>query len=113
VVSRRSFLAAAGSVTAATALSPFSPLASRAAAAGVSLPVKLTNNSGQNTVYAYISGTDSSGWPVFVSPNGALNRLPNPSSPVTPIADYSIALGASGSAGTTVNLTNYIIGGQV
>lgn len=113
MVSRRSFLAAAGSVTAATALGPFSPSAPTAAAAGVSLPVKLANNSGHDTVYAYISGTDSSGWPVFVSANGALNRLPNPSSPVTPIADYSIALGASGSAGTTVNLTDYVIGGRV
>jgi hypothetical protein len=75
--------------------------------------VKLANNSGHDTVYAYISGTDSSGWPVFVSANGALNRLPNPSSPVTPIADYSIALGASGSAAKTVTLTDYIIGGRV
>ncbi|MFF9126498.1 beta-1,3-glucanase family protein [Streptomyces sp. NPDC014889] len=116
MVSRRSFLAAAGAVTGAAALSPFSPvspLTSSAAAAGVSLPVKLANNSGHDTVYAYISGTDSSGLPVFVSANGALNRLPNPSSPVTPIADYSIALGASGSAAKTVTLTDYIIGGRV
>ncbi|MGW4564811.1 twin-arginine translocation signal domain-containing protein [Streptomyces sp. NPDC004561] len=55
VVSRRSFLAAAGATTAAAALSPFSPLASTATAAGVSLPVKLANNSGHDTVYAYIS----------------------------------------------------------
>ncbi|MEU6271937.1 beta-1,3-glucanase family protein [Streptomyces populi] len=116
MVSRRSFLARAVAVTGTAALSPFSPvspLTSTAAAAGVSLPVKLANNSGQDTVYAYISGTDSSGWPVFVSANGALNRLPSPSSPVTPIADYSIALGASGSAAKTVTLTDYIIGGRV
>ncbi|MFJ8272054.1 beta-1,3-glucanase family protein [Streptomyces sp. NPDC094154] len=116
MVSRRSFLAAAGAVTGAAALSlfsPFSPMTSTAAAAGVSLPVKLANNSGHDTVYAYISGTDSSGWPVFVSANGVLNRLPNPSSPVTPIADYSIALGPSGSAAKTVTLTDYIIGGRV
>ncbi len=75
--------------------------------------MKLANNSGHDNVYAYISGSDSSGWPVFVSANGALNRLPNPSSPVTPIADYSIPLGASGSAGTTVNLNDYVIGGRV
>ncbi|MET8099233.1 beta-1,3-glucanase family protein [Streptomyces sp. NPDC005236] len=116
MVSRRSFLSGAVAVAGTAALSPFSPvspLTSTAAAAGVSLPVKLANNSGQNTVYAYISGTDSSGWPVFVSANGTLNRLPNPSSAVTPIADYSIPLGASGSAATTVNLTNYVIGGRV
>ncbi|MEU6537165.1 beta-1,3-glucanase family protein [Streptomyces sp. NPDC047000] len=116
MVSRRSFLAAAGAVTGAAALSPFSPispLASTASAAGTTLPVKLANNSGSDTVYAYISGTDTSGWPVFVSANGTLNRLPNPSSAVTPIADYSIPLGASGSAATTVNLTNYVISGRI
>ncbi|MEV7326452.1 beta-1,3-glucanase family protein [Streptomyces sp. NPDC093970] len=116
MVSRRSFLYAAGALAGAAALSPLSPvspLTTSATAAGVSLPIKLANNSGSNTVYAYISGTDSSGWPVFVSANGALNRLPNPSSAVTPIADYSIALGASGSAATTVNLTDYVIGGRV
>jgi hypothetical protein len=111
VVSRRTFLTAAGSAAAATVLSPLSPLTSTAQAATLPLPVKLVNNSGQGTVYAYISGTDSSGWPVFVSANGALNRLPNPSSPVTPIADYSIPLGES--AQVTVNLSNYVIGGRV
>ncbi|MFF3417524.1 beta-1,3-glucanase family protein [Streptomyces sp. NPDC002698] len=116
MVSRRSFLAGAVAVTSTAALSPFSPvspLTSTAAAAAVSLPVKLANTSGHDTVYAYISGTDSSGWPVFVSANGTLNRLSSPSSPVTPIADYSIALGASGSAPKTVTLTDYIIGGRV
>lgn len=113
MVSRRSFLAAAGVTTAAAALSPLSPFAGTASAAGSTLPVSLANNSGSNTVYAYISGTDSTGWPVFVSANGALNRLPNPSSAVTPIADYSIPLGASGSAATKVNMAGYVIGGRV
>ncbi|MFK0168516.1 beta-1,3-glucanase family protein [Streptomyces sp. NPDC090306] len=113
MVSRRSFLAAAGATTAAAALSPLSPFAGTASAASATLPVSLANNSGSNTVYAYISGTDSTGWPVFVSANGALNRLPNPSSAVTPIADYAIPLGASGSAPTKVNMAGYVIGGRV
>ncbi|WP_327267606.1 beta-1,3-glucanase family protein [Streptomyces sp. NBC_01218] len=114
MVSRRSFLTAAGATAVgATVLSPLSPFASEASAASAPLPVSLRNNSGSNTVYAYISGTDSSGWPVFVSANGALNRLPNPSSAVTPIADYAIPLGASGSAATKVNLAGFIIGGRV
>lgn len=113
MVSRRSFLAAAGATGAAAALSPLSPFVPGAAAAGASLPVSLQNNSGQGSVYAYISGTDSSGWPVFVSSDGALHRLTNPSSPVTPIADYSIALGASGSAATHLTLSDYVIGGRV
>ncbi|MFF7334718.1 beta-1,3-glucanase family protein [Streptomyces sp. NPDC008150] len=113
MVSRRSFLAAAGVTTAAAALSPLSPFAGTASAASATLPVSLANNSGSNTVYAYISGTDSTGWPVFVSANGALNRLPNPSSAVTPIADYAIPLGASGSAPTKVNMAGYVIGGRV
>ncbi|WP_435177458.1 beta-1,3-glucanase family protein [Actinacidiphila sp. bgisy145] len=115
MVSRRSFLAAAGVTGAAAALTPLTPLSSllpQASAAGVSLPLKLANNSGQGTVYAYVSGSDSSGWPVFVSSDGTAHRLPNPSSTVTPIADYSIALGASGSS-VTVNLTDYVIGGRV
>ncbi|MEU6170286.1 beta-1,3-glucanase family protein [Streptantibioticus parmotrematis] len=116
MVSRRSFLTAAGATATAAALSPFSPLSPftrGATAAGVSLPVSLENNSGSDTVYAYISGSDSSGWPVFVSADGTVNRLPNPSSTVTPIADYSIPLGASGSAATKVTLTDYVIGGRV
>jgi hypothetical protein len=113
VVSRRSFLAAAGAAGAAAAFSPLSPFIPAATAAGASLPVSLENNSGQNTVYAYISGTDSSGWPVFVSADGALHQLPNPSQTVTPIADYSIPLGASGSAATNLTLSDYVIGGRV
>ncbi|MFF7361990.1 beta-1,3-glucanase family protein [Streptomyces sp. NPDC008125] len=113
MVSRRSFLTATGATAAATVLSPLSPFTPTASAASAPLPISLQNNSGSNTVYAYISGTDSSGWPVFVSANGALNRLPNPSAAVTPIADYSIPLGASGSAATRVNLAGFVIGGRV
>ncbi|WP_347239627.1 beta-1,3-glucanase family protein [Streptomyces sp. L2] len=116
MVARRTLLAAAGAATATAAIAPFSPLsplAATARAAGARLPVRLANNSGHDVVHAYISGTDSSGWPVFVSADGVLNRLPNPSTTVTPIADYSIALGASGSAATNVTLTDYVIGGRV
>lgn len=113
MVSRCSFLTTVGTATAAAALTPWSPFVRTASAAGAALPVRPANRSGQDVAYAYISGTDSSGWPVFLSANGALNRLPNPSSAVTPIADYSIAPSASGSAGTTVTLTDYIIGGRV
>ncbi len=113
MVSRRSFLAAAGTTGAAALLAPLSPFAPTATAASAPLPVSLANNSGSNTVYAYISGSDTSGWPVFVTADGALHRLPNPSSTVTPIADYSIPLGASGSAATRLNLSGFVIGGRV
>ncbi|MEU5313214.1 beta-1,3-glucanase family protein [Streptomyces sp. NPDC021562] len=113
MVSRRTLLTAAGTAAAAAVLTPLSSRAATAAAAGVPLPVKLANNSGHDTVYAYITGSDSTGWPVFVAANGALIRLPNPSSTVTPVADHSIPLGASGSAATTVNLADHVIGGRV
>ncbi|MGW5355244.1 beta-1,3-glucanase family protein [Streptomyces sp. NPDC004031] len=111
MVSRRSFLTAAG----AAAASPLwaGGLAPRAAAAGPSLPVSLRNNSGSATVYAYISGADSTGWPGFVTQAGRFQRLPSPSSVLTPVADYSIALGPSGSAATAFTLQDYVIGGRV
>ena len=105
MLSRRTFVTA-GLTTAAVALT-----APRALAA-TALPLILQNNSGNNTVYAYISGSDSSGWPVFVTGDGQFHRLPNPSSPVTPIPDYSIPLGASGSQ-VRLTLPDYVIGGRV
>ena len=117
MVSRRSFVTAVGAgAVAAAASSPLwsSTLSPRASAATPSLPISLKNNSGSSsTVYAYISGSDSSGWPGFVTSSGHFQRLPNPSSVVTPIADYSIPLGASGSAATTFTLQDYVIGGRV
>jgi hypothetical protein len=70
------------------------------ARAAAALPLTLKNNSGNGTVYAYISGADTSGWPGFVTADGQFHRLPNPSSPVTPIPDYAIPLGGSGSQAT-------------
>jgi hypothetical protein len=116
VLSRRSFVKAIGTtglVTAASSAAGFAVLSPRAAAAGASLPVSLANNSGSDTVYAYISGSDDSGWPGFVGADGAFNRLSNPSAPVTPVPDYAIPLGGSGSAATTVTLQEYVIGGRV
>ncbi|WP_030908584.1 beta-1,3-glucanase family protein [Streptomyces sp. NRRL F-5126] len=116
MLSRRSFVTAAGATGVAAALgSPLvsGALAPKAWAASPSLPLALQNNSGSGTVYAYVSGADSSGWPGFVGSDGRFNRLPSPSSPVTPIPDYSIPLGASGSAPTRLTLGEYIIGGRV
>jgi hypothetical protein len=116
MVSRRSFITAAATagLTAAGTSPLWSPaLASRASAATASLPISLQNNSGSGTVYAYISGSDASGWPGFVGTDGHFQRLPSPSSNLTPTADYSIALGASGSAATRLTLQDYVIGGRV
>ena len=115
MVSRRSFLSAAGALGIGAATSPLwaGSLTPRASAADGSLPISLQNNSGSGTVYAYISGSDSSGWPGFVTADGSFQKLPSPSSVLTPIADYSIPLGASGSAPTTFTLQDYVIGGRV
>ena len=114
LLSRRTFLAAGGTAAAAALTAPvwFPGLAASASAAA-SLPVILQNNSGSSaTVYAYISGSDSTGWPGFVAADGSFQRLPNPSAPVTPVPDYAITLGASGTS-TTVTLSDYVIGGRV
>ena len=84
MVSRRSLITAAGAGAVAAVGSPlWSRWASRAAAASPSLPVSLKNNSGSGTVYAYISGSDSTGWPGFVTSSGHFQRLPSPSSVLT------------------------------
>lgn len=116
MVSRRTFVTALGAgAVAAAASSPLwsDSLSPRASAATASLPISLKNNSGNGTVYAYISGSDSSGWPGFVNSSGRFQRLPSPSSVLTPVPDYSIQLGASGSAATTFTLQDYVIGGRV
>ncbi|MER5638894.1 beta-1,3-glucanase family protein [Kitasatospora sp. NPDC002227] len=105
VITRRSFvLGAALAGAAGTVGAP-------ARAAARSLPVTLVNASGSGTVYAYLTGADSAGWPGFVGPDGVFTRLPNPPATVTPVADHSIRLGAGGSA--TVTLTDWVIGGRV
>lgn len=117
MVSRRTFITAAGATgLAAAASSPLwsAALSPRASAATASLPIALQNTSGSSApVYAYISGSDSTGWPGFVTADGHFQRLPNPSSVLTPTADYSIPLGASGSAPVRLTLSGYVIGGRV
>ncbi|AUG80548.1 Sugar hydrolase [Kitasatospora sp. MMS16-BH015] len=110
MITRRSFvLGAALAGAAVTGPAVVSGTPARAATAG--LPLTLVNASTSATVYAYVTGADSTGWPGFVGPDGVFNRLPNPSATVTPVADHSIALGANGSA--TVRLNDWVIGGRV
>ena len=109
MLSRRALLTAA--VATAAAL----PLASAGtASAAASLPLVLANNSGSPAqVYAYVSGADTSGWPGFVTADGTFHRLPDVSAVQTPAADYSIALGGSGSSPVRLTLRDYVIGGRV
>jgi hypothetical protein len=117
MVSRRSLLTAAAAGTAVALGTPLAgrALTPRAAAAGLqtgSLPLSLRNESGHGTVYAYISGMDDGGRPGFVTGDGAFHPLPNPSSVMTPVDDYSIRL--SGSGGGPTNLTlGHVIGGRI
>ncbi|MER6359215.1 beta-1,3-glucanase family protein [Streptomyces sp. NPDC001634] len=113
MLSRRTFLSAAVAAPVAAAAAPvLVPGLASTASAAAPLPITLQNNSGSNAVYAYISGADSSGRPGFVTSDGVFHRLSNPSTTLTPVPDYSIALGSSG-ASTTLTLTNYVIGGRV
>jgi hypothetical protein len=107
MLSRRTFVTAGlASAVAGTAL-----WSTPRALAAAALPLTLRNNSGSGTVFAYISGSDSSGWPGFVTADGRFQRLANPSAPVTPIPDYAIPLGSGGQL--TVTLNDYVIGGRV
>ncbi|MFR9799795.1 beta-1,3-glucanase family protein [Streptomyces sp. MS06] len=118
MLSRRALLTAAAATTAALPLAASATAAtsrsSTDALAAASLPLALANNSGGSApVYAYVSGADTSGWPGFVTADGRFQRLPSPSSVLTPVPDYSIPLGASGSAPTRLTLGEYVIGGRV
>ncbi|MET8574115.1 beta-1,3-glucanase family protein [Streptomyces sp. NPDC005012] len=81
--------------------------------AAASLPITLRNTSGSDTVHAYISGSDESGWPGFVGADGGFHRLAAPSAVLTPVPDHSIPLGPSGSPGVRVTLNQYVISGRV
>ncbi|MFE0465300.1 beta-1,3-glucanase family protein [Kitasatospora sp. NPDC058965] len=115
MISRRKLLTAAGTATAALLGAPLliSELGPAATAAGPTLPLTLRNTSGNNTVYAYITGSDSSNRPGFVGPDGAFHVLANPSATLTPVPDYSIPLGSSGGAGVALTLSQYVTGGRV
>jgi hypothetical protein len=87
--------------------------AGESSSAAASLPITLRNTSSSDTVYAYISGADESGWPGFVTADGGFQRLSSPSSVLTPVPDHSIPLGPPGSAGVRVPLSRYVISGRV
>ncbi|MER5480921.1 beta-1,3-glucanase family protein [Streptomyces sp. NPDC002734] len=117
MVSRRSFMVAGAAATlgapAWLLARPERAKAGESSTAAASLPITLRNTSGSDTVYAYISGADESGWPGFVGADGVFRRLPSPSSVLTPVADHSIPLGPSGSSGVRVPLNQYVISGRV
>ncbi|WP_037855525.1 beta-1,3-glucanase family protein [Streptomyces sp. NRRL S-340] len=117
MLSRRALLTAAAATATAlplTAAGTATAARSAAGAPAAALPIALADNSGGSApVYAYISGADTSGWPGFVTADGVFHRLPSPSSVLTPVPDYSIALGGPGSAPTRLTLGDYVIGGRV
>ena len=113
MISRRAFITAATLSAAGGSLLLPRIYTAQASADSANLPISLRNNSGSDTVYAYISGADASGWPGFVTADGQFHKLPNPSATVTPIDDYSIRLSPSGGAATTVPLSSYVISGRV
>ncbi|MEU5629853.1 beta-1,3-glucanase family protein [Streptomyces tendae] len=117
MISRRAFITAAAASAAGGALLLPREFAARSAAdaasATANLQISLQNESGSDTVYAYISGADASGWPGFVTQDGQFHRLPNPSSSLAPSDDYSIRLNLSGGGAINVPLSAYVIGGRI
>ncbi|TDP98027.1 beta-1,3-glucanase [Labedaea rhizosphaerae] len=109
---RRTFLSAA----ALTGLSATVLSKGTASATPATLNVALANNTGNNTVYCYVTGMDphnGNAW-MFLQADGHTPYYPpSPSQPGTPLgADCSIALNASGSGPRTITLPK-IVGGRV
>ncbi len=85
MISRRSFLGlTAATLATATAL----PLARSAAAATPdTFGLKLVNNSGSGTVYAYVTGTTPDGRLVLLRADGTPYHPDSPSAPTTPLPE--------------------------
>ncbi|AHH98516.1 hypothetical protein GCM10010174_71090 [Kutzneria viridogrisea] len=111
MISRRAFLGA----TAATALA--TTFGARAlAATGSTLDVALVNNTGNNTVYCYVTGQDpnaGNAWMFLQADGSTVYHPPSPPSPGTPLgADCAIVLNASGAGPRTITVPR-IVGGRV
>ncbi|WP_034090522.1 beta-1,3-glucanase family protein [Streptacidiphilus albus] len=106
MISRRTFLTASAVVLAAPAV--LGPLSSGAGATGSTLTLALTNTTGSDTVYAYVTGTAlNNGNALFLlQADGRTPYYPaSPAADGTPLAvDCAIPLGASGSAPTSVTI---------
>ncbi|MDI5971108.1 beta-1,3-glucanase family protein [Streptomyces sp. SL13] len=83
-----------------------------AASASTAFSIDLVNSSGSADAVAYITGQDDSGTPFFVLADGTTQKMPDPSAPMTRVADYSIPLDATGRA-TTVPVSGDIISGRL
>src|ERR1700730_2741905 len=98
MISRRNFIAASAAVVAAPTVAAF---ASRASATASTLSINLHNNTGSNTVYAYITGLaidNGNAWFLLQADGHTPYYPPSPASTGTPLgANCAIPLGASGS----------------
>jgi hypothetical protein len=102
VISRRKFVVGSAAGLTAAATGGVAALASRASAASSTLNIKLVNNTGNNTVYAYVTGTalDSGNALFLLRSDGVTPYFPaSPSATGAALgADCAIAIGASGSS---------------
>ena len=109
MLSRRKFVTTSAATLAATSSGLFTALAPKAFAATAStLNIDLVNNTGNNTVYAYVTGhpLDNSNLWFLLEADGQTPYYPtSPSSTGSPLqANCSIPLSASGGAATRITV---------
>jgi hypothetical protein len=110
MITRRTFIGGCAAAAAATTLG-----SSMALATANTLTVTLTNKTGANTVYAYVTGQDPNNgkaWMFLRADGRSVYHPPSPSSTGAPLGvDCAIPLGANGST-KTITLPR-IVGGRI
>lgn len=116
MLSRRKFLGAGAATLAVPTAVGAVITASRASATAATLSVDLQNNTGSNTVYAYVTGQalDNGNALFLLQADGQTPYYPSsPSSTGTPLAvNCSIALNASGSGARRITIP-HLAGGRI
>src|SRR5882757_1679861 len=116
VLSRRKFVAASAATVAAATPVAVAALASKASATSSTLNIDLVNNTGNNTVYAYVTGLaidNGNAW-FLLQADGHTPYYPSsPSSTGSPLqANCAIRMGASGGSPTRITIP-HIAGGRI
>ncbi|MEY9856005.1 hypothetical protein ABH935_001609 [Catenulispora sp. GAS73] len=113
MISRRNLFAAAAATAVLPSVAALAPRAS--AATGSTLNIDLQNNTGSNTVYAYVTGLaidNGNAWFLLQSDGRTPYYPPSPPSTLTPLgANCAIPLGPNGS--TTRITIPHLAGGRI
>lgn len=116
MINRRKFLGVSAATVLATTLGNALSRTLAIADTPSTLTVALANNSGSDTVYAYVTGMDpnaGNAWMLLQADGSTVYHPPSPSAPGTPLAvDCAIPLNGNGGPVKTITLPR-IIGGRI